>query len=75
MAITLTIECPVCNALMGGRNRGIPAKGNAPAIVDGNFVRDPSQHVHYEDTVQTTCSNGHVFRFEVGIVAWRVRPA
>ena len=70
MALTLTLTCPVCDAPIGTRT--LTMRGTQGDI-DGNFQRDPGQHVHYENQAAPTCVNGHRFRIRVEVLAERIQ--
>lgn len=69
MAITVSVECPVCGVLIGSRT--LTRSGSA-RDVDGDFVRDPGQHVHFDTkNVRVTCANGHKLRFDIAMIVAR----
>jgi hypothetical protein len=76
LSLTLTLRCPICefqgNANVVVGTRQLTFVGLA-ADNDGDFVRDRTQHVHYDDTVTPTCPNGHRLTVSVSIVIGR-RP-
>lgn len=76
LSLTLTLRCPVCefqgnpNVVVGTRTLSVLGRAED---ADGDFVRDRSQHVHFNDTVNPTCSNGHRLSVSVDIIIGR-RP-
>jgi len=72
MSITVTILCPLDGLALTTK---AAARIGDLADVDGDFLRDATQHVHYEaiDSV-VECLNGHRWRFKMDPVLERVDP-
>lgn len=76
MSLSITFNCPVCAfegrgvVRVGTRTVNLLAAARAQDV-DGDFARDPSQHVHYDDAATPTCPNGHKLSIEAHITVGR----